>query len=193
MPVSAPPTQSPANADQTDVSLAILGRVVDDLAMIVDRRFAVANEKVHRIDRRVAGKNDIHISFKLRFEVEGDERFGALLVPLADAISLACYLMMMPDDAVSERRFDTDLDQSTKDAILEVGNFVGGAADAVLRERYGASVRAKSAGCQGVRPNVRPAFSYEEGTDLTLARGKAQLHDFEAFEILLMLPDLEVE
>lgn len=193
MPASATPTQTPASDSQRAVALAILKRVVDDLAMIVDRRFSVADEKVHRIDRRTAGKRDVHISFMLRFEVEGEECFGTLLVPLADAISLACYLMMMPDDAVAERRFDTDLDGSTKDAILEVGNFVGGAADAVLREQHGAAVRAKSAGCQGVRADVRPAFPYEEGSELTLAIGTAQLHDFEPFDILLMLPDLDGE
>lgn len=193
MTVSPTPTRSDATEEQSQTAMAVLNRVVDDLAMIVDRSFSITAPSVARIDRRVAGTGRIHISFKLRFEVEGVERHGALLVPLPDAISLACYLMMMPDEAVADRRSERELDQSTKDAILEVGNFVGGAVDAVLREAHGGDVRAKSAGCQGVRADVRPAFPYEEGTELTLASGTAQLHEFDAFEILLMLPDLDVD
>jgi len=193
MPASPTPTRSTASPEQTRTAMSVLDRVVDDLAMIVDRSFSVSGSKVERIDRRAAGSGRVHISFKLRFEVDGDERYGALLVPLPDAIALACYLMMMPDDAVADRRGDVELDQSTKDAILEVGNFVGGAVDAVLREVHGGDVRAKSAGCQGVRAGVRPAFPYVEGTELTLASGTARLHEFQPFEILLMLPDLEVE
>lgn len=193
MPASPTPTRSEASEELTTTAKAVLDRVIDDLAMIVDRSFTVADAEVHRIDCRAAGAGRIHISFKLRFDVDGEERHGAVLIPLPDAIALACYLMMMPDEAVADRRKDVELDQSTKDAILEVGNFVGGAVDAVLREAHGGDVRAKSAGCQGVRPDVRPAFPYEEGDELTLATGTAQLHDFDPFEIVLMLPDIDVD
>lgn len=184
------PTESPANAHDTDIALSILHRIADDLAMIVDRTLHISNAKVMRVDRRVAGKSTVHISFKLRFEKDGEQRYGALLLPLADSIALANYLMMMPDDAVSDHRRQSAPDQGTKDAILEVANFIGGAVDAVLRESLPGGARAKSGGCQGVRANVRPAFPYEEGEELLLVRASASLHEFEKFELLLMLPDV---
>ncbi|QDU83014.1 hypothetical protein Pla163_01100 [Planctomycetes bacterium Pla163] len=191
MPTSATPNTSPATAAEAKLTIPILERVVDDLAMIVDRNFTISKAQVSRIDRRAAGKDCVHISFKLRFDVDGEDRFGALLVPLADAIGLASYLMMMTDQGVAEHRGDTELDQSMKDGILEVGNFVGGAVDAIVRESHGGSVRVKSHGCQGVRPNVRPAFPFNEGDPLLLVSATAQLHTFDPFEILLMLPELD--
>lgn len=190
MTTSAPPTKSPVTDEETDSTIPILERVVDDLAMIVDRSFSIAKTVVSRIDRRAAGQGRVHISFKLRFEVKGKEHFGALLVPLPDAIGLACYLMMMTDQGVAERRGDKVLDQSLKDGILEVGNFVGGAVDAIVRESHGGTVRVKSEGCQGVRAGVRPAFCYDDGEELLLVTANAQLHTFDPFEILLMLPVL---
>jgi len=184
------PTESPATAQESELALSILHRVADDLAMIVDRTLHLSNAKVQRIDRRAAGKGGVHISFKLRLERDGDVQHGALLLPLPDAIALANYLMMMPDDLVAEHRRQTDIDQGTKDAILEVGNFIGGAIDAVLRESHPGGLRAKSAGCQGVRANVRPAFPYVDGSPLVLVRATASLHEFEPFELLLMLPDM---
>ncbi|MEZ5979906.1 MAG: hypothetical protein R3F34_17075 [Planctomycetota bacterium] len=184
------PAESPATESETKTVQAVVHRVADDLAMIIDRPVTLRDVQVSRVSSRAAGSGRVHISFKLQLQRDGEERQGSLLIPLPDAIALSGYLMMMPDDAVLEHRGDDTLDRATKDAILEVGNFVGGAVDAALREQFDGAVRAKSIGCQGVRADVRPAFVYAEGEELLLARATARVHEFDAFELILMLPAL---
>jgi hypothetical protein len=132
----------------------------------------------------------VHISFKLRFDRAADTLYGALLVPLPDALALAGCLTMMPDEQVAAQRRSLELDAGTKDAIVELGNFVAGAVDAVMRESRANVARARAAGCQGVRADIRPAFPYTEGQELILVRATARLHDFDPFELLLMLPNV---
>ena len=168
----------------------IFERIAGDLAMIADREFSIASIETERMDSRPAGEGEIHISFKLGFETPDGNQHGCLLIPLRDAICLSCYLMMVSDDAVAKKRDETDLDSTTKDAMLEVGNFVAGATDSGLRALGVEGVTVGSEGCQGVKPDVRPALVYTDGTTLAVGRAKAKLHDFPEFEMLLILPDL---
>jgi len=168
----------------------IFERIAGDLAMIADREFTIASIETERMDARPAGANEIHISFKMGFETPDGNLHGCLLIPLRDAICLSCYLMMVADDAVAKKRDETELDGTTKDAMLEVGNFVAGATDSGLRALGVEGVVVGSEGCQGVRPDVRPALVYAEGTPLTIGRAKAKLHDFPEFEMLMILPDI---
>ena len=176
----------------TDLELIenIFERISADLGTIIDREFKISSATVERANKRVEGRSKIHISFKLCFKSEEGSQHGCALIPLPDAISLAAYLMMVPDDAVKTHRSTTNLDRSTKDAMLEVGNFIGGASDAVTRSWFTDNVSVRSEGCQGVRANVRPAFPRTEGEELIVGRATAQIHDFPEFEIILMLPVL---
>lgn len=169
----------------------ILHRVASDLAMICDRELDVDVHSVEKHAERTVGKGGIHISFRLGFEQEDKRTHGCLLMPLPDAISLACYLMMVPDDSVKGKRSLKDIDESIKDAMLEVGNFIGGAADAALRESSSVVAKVSSEGCQGVRPNVRPALCYNEGEGLVVGRARSTIHEYPEFEMILMLPELE--
>jgi hypothetical protein len=134
------------------------------------------------------GEGSIHLSFKLLFSgANGLDAEGCVLVPLPDAISLARYLMMFPESEVAVQRDDTELDSSTKDAMLELGNFIGAAVNESLRIHVpGASARANS--CQGVRADVRPAFVYAEGDELVVARASTRLEGFPEFEMIAMFP-----
>lgn len=178
------------NNDQQQVD-EIMQRIAGDLSMIVDRPLKISTAPAQRSQTRVAGTKLVHISFKLGFQHGGRITHGCILIPLPDAIALACYLMMVPDDGVKSKRNLTTLDAGTKDSMLEVANFIGGATDAALRSIGMQDIRVRSEGCQGVRPNVRPAFSYEEGSTLIVERAKAQLHTWPPFEMLLLLPVLE--
>lgn len=180
-------------ADQKDLELveSLFERIGTDLGMIIDRDLAFDSIEVDRVTERAAGKDQVHISFKIGFHQDGEVRHGCLLVPLPDAISMAGYLMMIPDEAVQASREEVDLDRTTKDAMLEVSNFVGGAADAVIRTICPEDHSVRSEGCQGVRPDVRPAFPYREGDELLLGRAKARLHDYPEFDALIMIPPIE--
>lgn len=176
--------------DQKQVD-EIMQRIAGDLSMIVDRPLKITTAPAQRVQARAAGAKTVHISFKLGIQHGGRIAHGCLLIPLSDAIALACYLMMVPDDGVKSKRNLTTLDAGTKDSMMEIGNFIGGATDAALRSIGMQDIRVRSEGCQGVRPNLRPAFAYEEGAPLIVERAKAQLHTWPPFEMILMLPVLE--
>jgi hypothetical protein len=72
--------------------------------------------------------------------------------------------------------------------MMEVGNFIGGAFDAAVRDLGVGQVKVRSEGCQGVRANVRPAFHHEDGEPLVVARAQWRIHNWPSFEALLMLP-----
>jgi hypothetical protein len=169
----------------------IFQRIAGDLSMIADRELKVQKAAVQRVTARAAGAHNVHISFKLGFQQGSRIVHGCVLVPLPDAIALACYLMMLPDEAVESKCAQNALESATKDALLEIGNFIGGAADAALRSLGYSDIRVRSESCQGVRENVRPAFAYAEGSALLVGRAQAQLQGWPAFDMILQLPLLE--
>lgn len=174
--------------DETIV-LNVLNRVATDLSMITDRSFDVQSFEVARIGQRDRGLEQVHISFRLAVDQQGARKYGCLLMPLPEAIAISCYLMMVPDEAVTQQRLRKDLDASLKDAMLEIGNFIASSVDGALREHYTGAVEVCSAGCQGVRPGIRPAFPYEDGEALLLAKAQVSIHGSKPFELLVMLPE----
>ena len=177
--------------DERELAESILARMAADVSMIVDREISIEGVQVERHTQRPAGKGRVHISFKLSFELDGEVWQGCLLVPLPDAITLAAYMMMLPDESVRGERERTELDGPFKEALLEVGKFLAGACDSVLRRALSEGCSTRSEGCQGVRADVRPALAYREGQPLLVARARARVHDFEPFEVILVLPSFE--
>jgi hypothetical protein len=168
-------------------------RIAETLGMIIDKPIDVESIQVESVEQRVAGRGSIHISFKLAFQYKGKLTHGALLVPLADAITIGCYLMMMPDESVKSHRAQSTLGAGLKDALMEVGNFVGGASDAALRGIGLDGIKVRSEGCQGVKANVVPAFVHADKAPLVLGRARLRVHSWPPFEALLMLPALGPE
>lgn len=178
------------SVDELQLACSLFARTAADLAMILDRELEVANVRVERLNQRPVGEGGVHISFKFAFERGGQSSEGCVLMPLPDALALAGYLMMMPEEAVTRERARTELDGPFKEALLEVGKFLAGACEAVLRQAFSQGIAARSRGCQGVRAGVRPALVYREGDPLTVARARARVHAFEPFELILVLPSL---
>ena len=168
----------------------ILDRICTDLAMIIDREFSVEKTKVSQAEKRAEGKGKIHISFRIGFNTPDGRMQGCVLIPLPDALTLSAYLMMVPDDGIKTHRNQKSLDGGTKDAMLEVGNFIGGASDAVVRGLYSEGFSVRFEGCQGVRANVRPALEYADGDPLVIAKSKAKIHDLPTFDLIMILPSL---
>lgn len=190
MGTSSAATGTGVAVQDDEVVESVLGRIAEDVGMIVDRELRVGEVRVERMRQRVAGRGQVHISFKLVVKAKDEVSYGCLLMPLPEALSLASYLMMVPDEAVAANRESTELDRSTKDALLEIGNFVAGAADAAVRGWFEEGYSVRSEGCQGVRADVRPAFPYEEGDELVVGRAEASVGEFPPFELTLMLPVL---
>jgi hypothetical protein len=182
--------QATSNVDDLQLARSLFARTAADLAMILDRELEIGSVRVERLAQRPVGEGCVHISFKLAIERDGQSSEGCVLVPLPDALALAGFLMTMPEEVVARERLRTELDGPFKEALLEVGKFLAGACDAVLRQAFSQGLAARSRGCQGVRAGVRPALVYREGDPLTVARARARVHAFEPFELILVLPSL---
>jgi len=164
-------------------------RIASDLSMLADRELTVSGLEVARETERPSGPGCVHISFRFGAEDGEQLRHGTLLMPLADAITLASLLMMLPDEGVGERREWASLDESLKDAMLEIGNFISGAIDAALQALGAPVTRVRFEGCQGVKEGVRPALVYTEGAPLIVGRVQVSVGSFEPFEMIAVLPE----
>ena len=182
------------SCSQTQVQLVeeTFQRIASDLSMIADRELVIESIDTERMERRPAGPGKVHISVRMGLHRGEAVHHGSLLIPLPDAIALACCLMMMPDETVAERRVQQGLDDTTKDALMEVGNFVCGAADSALRALGIDGYRVQLEGCQGVRADVRPALEYSEGDALIVGRARVALSGYPADEMILMLPEAAI-
>lgn len=187
------PSQASAGEPFESQVREILARVAADLGMLIDHPVKIQSTAVQRWTSKPSGARRVHIAFKLGFDVRGEMRYGALLVPLPDAITLASFLLLVPDEGVKGKRLLNDLDQPTKDAMLEISNFVGGATDGALRVRFPQGLSVRSLGCQGLRADQPPAFPYKQGDELIVGRAKARIGEFPQFEMLLVLPVLTAE
>lgn len=179
---------STCTASQTECIEEMFQRVASDLSMISDRRLVLSAVETERMDHRPAGEGQVHVSFRLAFSRGDVVGHGCLLVPLPDAISLASSLMMAPEEVVASSRGRTILDDATKGAMLELGSVVCGAAEAALRGVGIEDVDVAFGGCQGVRPDVRPALDYAEGDPLLVGRAALELEGFPEDRAILMLP-----
>jgi len=177
-----------ATKDDLDLVRSMFERIAADLGMIIDRTLEVDGVRAERVSKRVAGEGCVHISFRFGIVVDGKSHQGCILVPLSDAITMAGYLMMLSDEEVAAQRELSDLDASMKEAMLEVGNFVAGACDAVLRRSLPQGSSVRSEGCQGVRADVRPALEYGEGDQLIVGRAIVRVHEFSEFQMIVMAP-----
>jgi len=180
-------TDSRPALDETELTRCILERMAADLSLVLDRELELADFTLESVTQRPAGKEQVHISFKLSIEGGAGGEQGCLLVPLPEAVALAGYLMMKEDHEVRDERAREDLDGPYKEALLELAKVLASACHAVLGRVLPASTR--SGGCQGVRADVRPALDYVEGDRLLVARVRARVAEFEPFELILVLPD----
>ena len=171
----------------TAVARSIFGRICGDLGRMCALGFQLLDVRAERGVDGVAGEREIHIAFKLDVDFGHTSAQGCLLVPLPDAITLASALLVLPPNVIETRRRDEELDLSTKDAMLEVGNLIGGSIGTALRKHYGEHMRARSAGCRGVKPGVVPSFTY--AGEMLVAHANARIASYPPFEMHLMLPE----
>jgi hypothetical protein len=179
---------TPCTNAQVECVEEVFQRIASDLSMIADRELTVDSIETVLMDTRPEGRGKIHISFRLGFQAGTGIEHGCLLVPLPDAISLACCLMMVPGDVVKSNRSQKTLDSTTKDAMLEVGNFICGATDSALRALGIDDTKVSFEGCQGVKSNVRPALIYREGDPLVVGRANVAMAEFPEDTMVLVVP-----
>lgn len=167
----------------------IFERVASDLSMLADRDIEIHSMDYEERDNRPAGEGVVHISFRFGIHTgTGEVHHGAMIVPLGESIALAGYLMMLTDEQVGQMREAGAVDQSTKEALIEVGNFVASASDSSLRALGARCDRVIFEGCQGVHADVRPRLEYEEGAALSVGRARVSIAGMPPVECVTMLP-----
>jgi hypothetical protein len=180
-------TQTTLGLDALDLALE---RITHDVGLVVDRHIDLDAHETRVMQERPAGQGQVHLSFRLSVDIEGVVQQGSLLMPLEHANGLAASLMMMAEPQVDEVRSSETPDRATKDAMVELGCFVAGAITDQLTETLTQPVLVVPAGCQGVRPGVRPALKYTDGNDLWVAQANCSIGTWEEGPWILMLPDL---
>lgn len=167
---------------------SVVEQVRDDLGLLANRPLALTELRVERRRLRVPGSGRVHIAFRMGLERGPKSAHGCALLPLADAVSLASYLLMHEDGAVQQARESGDLDGPTKGAVVEVAHFLAGSVDEALRSQ---GVRVRAEGCQGVREDCVPSFSHSTDEELLVGWAQMKLAEFAPFELILMLPLFE--
>lgn len=168
-------------------------RIADDLALFSDGALALEKVEAEMVEALPAVRGGIHLAFKFGIEHGDRIQHGGLLVPLADAITLACLSIMLPREDVAEQRQRSDLDEPVRDALIEVSTWIARSLGASLRTPEGLALRIESESCQGVREGARPAIAHEPDECWVELRARVRLAEWPAFEATLLVPDLEEE
>ena len=177
-------------ATDTEKAMArgVAERTASDLGLIIDRELAVQEVEAERRPEKATADGVVNVAFRLEFERGPNRWEGCALFPLPEAIAIASYLMVLGDEEVAEARGLTQLDRSLKDAMMEIGTFIGGSADAVLRSQVDKGLTVRSVGCQGVAPGEKPNFLFLPDQELLVARVGYHLHDFDGYTSVWMFP-----
>ncbi len=168
----------------------LVRRAAADLAMIIERDVRVHSCSVERAKERAGGAaGTVHIAIKQAYALGERASQGCVLVPLADALSLAGLFLMLPDEVVESQRASANVDGVTKDALLEVASFI---ASSLMTGLGGSAskIEVRSASCQGVRAGSLPALTQEPGGEWWVARASVQIHSFPASEFVWMFPSV---
>ncbi len=178
------------NASHAERVSELVQRVATDLSMIIEREVRVLSCDVRRAEERAAGAGVVHISLKQAYRHGERTAQGCLLVPLPDALTLAGFFLMLPNDVVEAQRALSTVDAATKDALLEVASFVAGSLGNALAGQGPSGIDVRPASCQGLRPGAVPALAHEPGSEWWIARANIKVHTFAAADVLLLLPSL---
>lgn len=174
----------------TELIGTILRHVSKGLEVIMGRGIRIATPATENGAAKPTGKGTVHVSFNLSLSKDGEpEKRGALLVPLADAITIACFMLMIPESAITSRRGEKTLDPMIKDALLEIANMLGASCTAALTEVGGPGWVVRSAGCQGVRSEA--GATLPDGFEFVAGRAAAQVEPFPPYELILIVPGLD--
>lgn len=166
-------------------------RIADDLALFCGSALALEEVEAGIVEALPAVRGGVHLALKFGVEHGDRIRRGCLLVPLADAITLACLSIMLPREDIAEQRRRSDLDEPVREALIEVSTWVARSLGASLRAPEGLALRIESESCQGVREGARPAIAHQPDERWVELRALVRQAEWPAFEAILLVPDLE--
>lgn len=131
---------------------------------------------------------NVQIVFRIGFSIKGRARMGVISIPLAEALALSGSLLMLPADAIQENRAKLAPDEGDKEAIMEAGNLIAGAFNAVLSKRINGNVEVKFFGCQGLDAGHQPYIVGFDAQPLAVRHHSASFVNFDSFRVALAIP-----
>jgi len=166
----------------------VFGEMSRDMGMLLEHPFSLRGVCSKRMQQRAVGQGGVHVSFRFSFVGEGLSKMGCFLLPLAEANTMAAYLLAMGEPRARQERGVQEPETSLKESMLLLGQMLSTSVARAYRGLGPQGLRVGFDGCQGVRADVRPAMRYAEGQPLIVGRAAAHVGDFEAFSPILMLP-----
>ena len=175
-------------ADTTELLDLLIDEAAGSLSLLSEFELGepVANDTLE--NDRPGADDSVRISFRVGFKTGRGVRVGFFQIPLDAALVLSGSLLMLPTDEIKVACTKDAPDDGDKEAIMEVGNLIGGAIDAVLRKRFDDEANAIFAGCQGVAAGHAAWVPHYEGEPLATRRHEVSFRSFEPFELLLAIP-----
>jgi hypothetical protein len=110
-----------------------------------------------------------------------------LLVNLADSITCACYLGMIPEDVTKDRRKEGSCSEEDMESFGEVGNILFSAVDEVFRAKLAKPVSFRLESALLVEPGGN-AEELLSGEDYYAHRLEIKIGEFPEGECLLIMP-----
>lgn len=166
----------------------VFRRIGGDLSMLCDREIEISEITFEERRDRPSSHEGVNISFRFALVMGGGVEHGALMIPLAESISLGGNLMMAGPAQIAELQERGEVDGPLREAILEVGAFVAGAIQSAAEALGLPEARVEFEGCQGVPPAVPPRLDYEEGARLLVGRASLRMGDAAPVQAVLVLP-----
>ena len=182
---------SPTERDQAiqEVIEAALGSMEENFVALVDKPVLLKSRNSGSLprDRIVAALNGEPTPCMVGTIGKGYEGKIILLVNLADSITCACYLGMIPEDVTKHRRQEKSYGEEDMESFGEVGNILFSAVDEVFRAKLAkpVSFRLESAPLLQVGTNDEEFLTAEEYYAHNL---EIKIGDFPAGDCLLIMP-----
>ncbi len=175
-------------ANTTEVLALLIDEAAGSLSLLSEFELGAPMSADAVENDRPGADDGVRIAFRIGFKTGRGVRVGSFQLPLDAALVLSGSLLMLPTEQIKLTYTKGEPDEGDKEAIMEAGNLIGGAFDAVLRKRFDDEAHAIFAGCQGVDAGEAPWVPHYAGEPLAVRRHSVSFRSFEPFELLLAIP-----
>jgi len=174
--------------DTTEILDLLVDETGGSLSLLSDFSVREVSQEDEIVQDRPGEDETIRIAIRFGFKTPQGARVGFMQFPLSDALVLGGSLLMMPTEMIRAGMESQEPDEGQKEAIMEVGNLLSGAFDALLGKRLPDQTLVQFLGCQGVSPGNAPWVPGYTGESIAVRRQSVAFGDFEPFDLLIAIP-----
>ncbi len=175
-------------SDPTEVLDMLVDETAGSLSLLSDFSVLGMTHDDEIVFDRPGEDEGIRVAIRFGFKTPRGARVGFMQLPLADALVLGGELLMMPTESIRASMEAQEPDEGQKEAMMEVGNLLGGAFDSLLGKRLSDETLVRFLGCQGVAPGQAPWVPGYTGEKIAVRRHSVCFGDFAPFDLLIAIP-----